>query len=111
MREFLGDNVVVCIVCGETYRVSRQRAASGKRYVCRKNNCHRYHRERRGAGENAEAARTTQGVVIDWVAGSRYELGVGQKRHDLAPLATGGVRRDSYMACVDAGAADERNET
>lgn len=98
---------MVCVVCGDTYHVTRRRYESGKAYVCRKNGCHRFHCERGGASETPAAARKTESIAVMGVAGMRYKLGRGKRRHDLAPLANGRVKRDTYTPCVGGVSADE----
>lgn len=106
-KGFLGQHVLVCVVCGDTYRVTAKRAASGKEYVCRTNGCHRVHRERRGAVENTGTARVSQVPIVAGVAGLRFVPGRGKRRHDLAPLANGRIRRDTYAACIGGVSEDE----
>lgn len=106
-KGFLGRHVMVCEACGDVYHVTARRAATAKPYVCRTNGCHRVSFERPGDEEMPGTARGTKVPIVSGVAGVRFEAGRGKRRHDLAPLANGRVRRSTYAACVGGVSADE----
>lgn len=95
--------MIPCAVCGEPVVVGPQRYLAFVRdevaTACRRNGCYRYYRERRGGGENTGTARTTQVIAVPGVEGCLYELGRGLRRHDLAPLANGKVKRVAAAGC------------
>lgn len=106
-----------CNGCGRSVDVSKQRylelTKAGKFPTCRE--CVRLSRyqlpaqscERPGGGETAEAARETE---IASAVGLIYVEGTGRRRHDLAPLANGRVRRVTARHSGDGVAGADGSE-
>lgn len=99
-----------CLICHEPVALSRRRflalVRAGRRPVCRRNGCHRYARERRGAAEDAGTAR---GSVVQAPTHVARVVLVGEQRPDNWPhgsLAKARVRRIVAGGCGDGVAGD-----